>query len=382
MGFNQIGFGPKTSAFPGQAVSLASGQVYVLPSGQYMVLAGQYTFLQWYDPVSTLWRSIGNTVNSESLLITSDGTNYRLANLTGGVVGAIVTTAGSGYTNGIYYPSGFPLPIAPNWSLQLGTAVAPTVSFAAAGGSVPAQGLVVVGGAVATSIAITAAGSGYTRAPTILISPPPTGGLQATADCTISGGVINAVTVRNQGAGYTTAPTITVVNNPQDTTGSGAVLTASLTGSGTVTAITVPVNGVGMTSVPAITVTGGTAAATALGCLTATSVTFAGTASLSASLGVIGSALPAVTPVYTNPLHQEALFTPRMGFTQFATAATINTAYTLGNATLTQRITDGGLHMVAPGGVAICNGTTPTVPTAAPTVAAGGTSDVSMLIPV
>jgi len=97
---------------------------------------------------------------------------------------------------------------------------------------------------------------------------------------------------------------------------------------------------------------------------------------------LICSALPSITPSYTNPLYQEGLFVPRIGQTQYATAATINSAYTVGNSTLTSRILDGGLHMVVPGAVAVVNGTTPTAPTAAATVAAGGTTDVSYLMPV
>ena len=384
MGVNKIGFGPTTTAFPSIPISLSSGEIYVVPSGQYQVVPGLYTFLQWYDPVSTLWRPVQTVAQSDSFVLTSDGTNYRLANLTGTVVGAVVTTAGNNMTNGIYYPSGYTLPIPSNWSQQTGTSAIPSISFAAGGGSVTAQGLVIIGGAVNPTVTITAGGSGFTRPPTLLVSAPPQGGLQATMDCTISSGAISAVTVRNQGAGYTTAPTITIVNHPQDTTGTGATLTATLTGSGTVTGITVPINGVGMNAVPAITFTGGTGspAATALSCLTATSVTFAGTASLSSSLGLICSALPSITPSYTNPLYQEGLFVPRIGQTQYATAATINSAYTVGNSTLTSRILDGGLHMVVPGAVAVVNGTTPTAPTAAATVAAGGTTDVSYLMPV
>ena len=76
------------------------------------------------------------------------------------------------------------------------------------------------------SIAITNAGSGYSSAPNITISAPPTStqpNTTATATCTINGsGEIDAVTITEKGFGYLEAPTITLSGS------SGGVLTASL----------------------------------------------------------------------------------------------------------------------------------------------------------
>ena len=79
------------------------------------------------------------------------------------------------------------------------------------------------------SIAITNAGSGYTSAPNITISAPPTStqpNTTATATCTINGnGEINEVTITNDGFGYLEAPTITLSGS------GGGQLTASLAAS-------------------------------------------------------------------------------------------------------------------------------------------------------
>jgi len=365
MGINIIGYGTKGTANPSSTINLPAGGTYVIPSGQYQLLLGAYTFLQWYDPITQLWRVNSTVAQSDSFMITSDGFNYRLANLTGSVVGASVTNAGSGYTNGIYPPAA-----------QLGTAAAPSVTFAAAGGSVLAKGTVIVGGAINTTVAITAGGSNYTLPPTLIVSNPPAGGVPATATCTISGGAINAVTVTNQGAGYTVAPTIAVVNQQLDTTGSGAVLTvnATLTGSGGITAITVPQNGVGMTSVPAITFSpASTSAATAIMVFTITT----GVAQTSASnmgtgnVGFAGGNLATAQSINTNPAITTGLYVPRIATTGFNTTAA-------GGITFN----DSGLHQTVPAGIAYAVLSNGTISAAATAVAqtVGGVSDISYLV--
>jgi len=68
------------------------------------------------------------------------------------------------------------------------------------------------------------AGTGYTSAPTVVISAPPTGGIQAVATVTVTGGGLNVFTITNPGAGYTTAPTISFTGGG----GTGATATATL----------------------------------------------------------------------------------------------------------------------------------------------------------
>ena len=328
---NVMGFGVRGTSWPNTPINLTSGQVYTVPSGQYSAHLGPYTAVQQYDGVSQIWRFVEASTQSAPTIVSSDGFNVRLINMTGTAVGAVITNAGTGYTNGIY-PAG----------TGNGTAAAPTCTFAAGGGTVLATGNVIVGGAINSTVTITTAGSNYTRAPILVISAPPAGGVQATATCTISSGAINAVTVTNQGAGYTAAPTVTVVNAYGDTTGTGGVLTvnATLAGSGTVTAITMNNNGAGMTSVPAITFSpASTTAATAVMCFTALTLTGAsGATNTVGTYGLLGlSQVTAGSATLTNPAISTGVFVPRMAVAVATTAAT----------TYTSVILDGGLHQVA-----------------------------------
>jgi hypothetical protein len=380
---SKIGAGIQTVANPSTILSLPSGIPYVLPSAQWLVVPGKYTFLQNWDPTTYTWRAQGTPIGSDPNTVSADGFNSRLINLTGTVVGAVITNAGSGYTNGIYYPSGVIGPAGqtgiagnPNAVLQAGTAAAPSVTVAAGGGTNLAQGIVIVGGAINTTVTITAGGTGYTYPPTLVISNPPAGGWPATATCTISAGAINAVTVTNQGAGYSAAPTVTVVRHPLDNTGSGGVLTvnATLVGSGTVTGISFPINGAGHTSVPAISFSpASTTAATAIMCWTVTTANAQTNASHMAvgNVGIIGSSVTAGSATLTNPDYTTNLFTPTLGYTAYSTAA--------GGGTT---VVYGGLHQVVPTGIVyavLSDGTISAATTAvAPTM--GGVADTSLII--
>lgn len=93
------------------------------------------------------------------------------------------------------------------------------------------------------TIAKTSAGTGYTSAPTIVITPASgDAGINASATATITGGTINTITMTNGGSGYNTLPTITTTGggNPGIITGfSGLVagtnynaLTTTITATG------------------------------------------------------------------------------------------------------------------------------------------------------
>jgi hypothetical protein len=215
-------------------LTLSASESFILPAGTYLIAPGPYTSLQWLDPVTQIWRTI-NATNSEGFeAIDSDGANWRLANLTGCPIGALITNAGSGLTNGI------------------GT-TATGLTVTASSGSSTWQP--VVGGAINSTVTITAAGSGYLYPPILVFDAPPAGGIQASGVCTISAGVINAVTVTNQGAGYVVAPNITLINDPRDTAGTGGILTvnSTLAGSGTMTALYPTNQGTALTAVPTFT---------------------------------------------------------------------------------------------------------------------------------
>jgi hypothetical protein len=105
------------------------------------------------------------------------------------------------------------------------------------------------------SIGIVSKGSGYTSAPSVVISAPnQTNGVQATAIATISANAVSSVTLLEAGSGYTSSPTITF--NGGGGTGANAVASVTTFAQGTV-AILVTNGGVGFTSNPNVTVSGG-----------------------------------------------------------------------------------------------------------------------------
>lgn len=285
-------------------------------TGQFIVQLGQYTQLQQFDQATQNWQCVQVSPYSQ-VTVSSDGTNYRIVNSTGCPVGAVITNAGSAGTNGFfgYTMNGLGQGVAINiqsgvvalgnaiftitpsagastWNAIVGGAVNSTISFS--GGANVYNGNYGVNGAFGASTGgvLPSAGSLYTKAPIIVFSPPLNQGQQPyilpTATCTISGGAINAVTVTDQGAGLMSLPGITVVNQPGDTTGGGAVIgwltantgTAGLgagTGTGSVLAMWPASYGTAVTAVPTFTFGGtgapGSAAATAIMNFTVTSIT-------------------------------------------------------------------------------------------------------------
>jgi biotin carboxyl carrier protein len=131
------------------------------------------------------------------------------------------------------------------------TVVAPGTNYRQA----PAVNLVGAAEEVATASAtlgvsgvrVTQGGSGYTSAPTIVLDPPPAGGIQATASAVVAGGQVTSISVTNPGTGYTAAPTVTLNGGG----GSGAAAFAV----GGVAAINITNDGGnGYTSAPAVVV--------------------------------------------------------------------------------------------------------------------------------
>jgi len=97
--FSGPGLTPTLKGAVTNEITLAGGSVVLLqPAGWYYLGLGKYTTLQQYDPITGIWRTIGAGAPGDQYIY-SDGVNYRLANLTGCVVGALLTNAGSGYTS-------------------------------------------------------------------------------------------------------------------------------------------------------------------------------------------------------------------------------------------------------------------------------------------
>lgn len=305
---------------------LVGGEIWTVPPGNWSISCTQgLAQVQFLDPVSTLWRPI--KAAAQYKLLNSDGNNYRVANLTGCPVGAIVTNVGSGY-------------------VQSST----TVSVSA-GGSLWTP---IIGGAVNTSVTIgndskgNAGGTNFTYAPLLVVQAPPPGGVQATMTCTVSAGAINAVTVTNQGAGYTQAPGILVIPNPLDPA-LGLItiptLTATLTGAGELAALLCTNPGTPLTSVPTLTIAGAgsNAAATVVMCFTVTGATVgAGSGYGTGAAGIIataGGVVTAAAGAIVNPAISTAMFIPR----QAQISAPIS-----GGALGTPVVVDGGLFQAAP----------------------------------
>lgn len=337
-------------------LTLAAGQTQIIPAGQYYVQPGNYTFIQTRDPITGTWRMMGHSPGV-ARFVNSDGQNYRLANLTGCAIGALMTNVGSGYTS------------------------APTVAASSGSSAFTA----VVGGAINSTVTVTTAGAGYIHPPTLIFSAPPAGGIQASGVAVVSAGAISSVTVTNQGGGYTVAPTITVVPSPLDTITTTAVLTvnATLTGSGTVVGLLCTDHGTPLTSVATLSFTGGggaSAAATLVGCYAATGFTVAvngaGYGNAQPMLLQTGGGVTAGTPgAVVNPQLGAGLFVPRQ--------ANISLTSTAGGIIQTSGavINDAGLFQAVPLGFVLAGGTGLATTTAGATVTIGGVSDTSLIFP-
>jgi phage tail sheath protein FI len=144
----------------------------------------------------------------------------------GGITGYTVTSAGSGYTN------------------------APTVVITPAAGDTGtgATAQAILSGAPLTGITVSSGGTGYTS-PSIQIVGG--GGTGATAHAVVQGGVITSVVIDSAGSGYTSSPTVNVTDN----SGTGASFGAAI-GTSTIVSV-VPVNqGSGYKKTPTVTLTG------------------------------------------------------------------------------------------------------------------------------
>lgn len=257
------------------AIILNGGTACLVPAGEYIVLTPSNGQVEWWDPQAQIWRAALEA--SAGGWIFSDGTNYRLHNLTGTITSTTISNAGSGMTNGIgATATGVSLTVAATNTTGYQTALIDSI----------------VGGSVAAPT-VTQAGSGFLVPPAIVIDAPPVGGIQATAYATMTaGGGISSITMGAVGAGYVSTPNFYIIPQPRYYTGGptgsfaaasvpapgtvnpanalpgnqnttlgtgGALLTpVALTGSGTLTGIIVVAPGSGYTtSSPTVTVTGG-----------------------------------------------------------------------------------------------------------------------------
>lgn len=204
---------------PTNRLSLAPGESWVVPRGNWQIGLGHYLILQYLDPITNTWASSsGAAYERGPVFVSGDGFNIRVANMLGCPIGAVVAALGSAYVQ------------------------ASTTIVATPGNS---TWLPIVGGALAVvGGTLTSNGAGYGVAPIVLIPAPPgpannangVGGIPATAWAAISSGTVSGVTLNNPGAGYPTAPIGVIVPSPFDpnlSTGiTQATVAFSLTGTG------------------------------------------------------------------------------------------------------------------------------------------------------
>lgn len=372
LGGNGIGLGLRGKV--NNVVTVPAGSAYLVPAGNYQINLGPYSELQYLDPVTGIWRT--QLWPGQDGQFAIDGSNFRIANLTGCPVAAVITTATlTGAVTGI-------------------GVTATTITITPSSGS--STWCPVVGGAISTTCltGVTGAtvGAGYLFPPTAIISAPPPGGLQATAHVTgipTTGALLAAqVIIDNQGAGYPLLSTgvanasLTLINDPRDTVGTGASVRLALTGTGQLTGLYPLTQGVPLTGVPTLAFSTGIAGATALMNFTVTSfvtgmtgVTFAtGTTPMLMSIGNISSAVAA----WTNPIHEKLATFPRPARIQ--TGLVSNAVTTTGAV-----VEDGGFgiqvapNLVFAGQLLAITGITGTTPNAA---IVGGTIDYSWLQPI
>lgn len=318
-------------------VSLAPGQELPIPRGRYWIDPGPYCVVQFLDGVSGSWRGF-NSARPSPVVVDSDGFNFRVANLTGCAVAAIVTTAGTSYVQ------------------------SSTTITSSAGGSLWQA---VVGGLVNTTITVSAAGAGYGVPPLVFLPPPPNPGVPASAVAVISSGTVSSITVLNQGAGYTSAPTPQILPNPSDPNFLSGSITSqatgvtTLVGSGTLAAVLCTNNGASFSTVPSLTVAGAgsSGAATIVPMWTCTSISITSGGAGYSTTGGISSVggIPSAVAAHTNPAVELTGYVPRP-LAAGITAATGGTITTIGT------IYDGGLFTGTPtvfvqGGAASTNAT-------------------------
>lgn len=320
----------------GNEVTLSPGDAWPIPRGRYWISPGGYCVIQFYDPVTTTWRGLSSSRTSP-VLLDSDGFNFRVANMTGCAVGAIVTNGGSAYVQG-------------------STTVTPS-----AGNSTWQP---VVGGRISTTVSISAAGAGYTVPPMVFIPPPPSPGVQATAVAVLSSGTVSSITVINQGAGYQTAPVPVITPNPMDpgylsgAITSGATAVTTLVGAGTLSAVLCTNAGTAFSTVPSLTIAGaGTSAAATIvpmWTLTGESITSGGAGYTTGDYITTVGGIPSATPAYTNPETELTGYIPRPAMIGIAAAgggtiSTIGTVY------------DSGLFLGTPTALAVFGSTPATI---------------------
>ena len=308
--------------------TLAGGDALVIPNGAHWVDPGSVGVIQYNDPVTGIWRGLASARGQPQMII-SDGFSWRIANLTGCPVAAIVVVGGSAYVAG-------------------GVSVTPSA------GNSTWQALV---GGQCSVVTVGAAGSGYGVAPLVLIPAPPSPGVAATAYASISAGTVSGVTLNNVGAGYTTAPVAAIVPSPFDpnfNSATGATVTLGLVSAGSISAVLCTNPGAPLSNLTTLTLTaagavGSGASISAVVMQTVTAATTGPSGGFTAAEIVTIGGVPAGVPQWTNPEVEPTTYRPRPA----------NIGLTISSGTISATtIFDGGLFLGTPTAAVIGSGST------------------------
>ena len=211
--------------------------------------------------------------SAPTVTITGGGGSGATASVTiaaGGVSGLTLTAPGSGYTSAptVTFAGGGGTGAAATCTLTATggvTAVAvsnggayyertPTVALTGGGGS-GATATALLAATTLANLQVNNAGSGYNNRLAAVLTGG--GGAGAAGLAVINGsGQITAVVPIALGSGYTTAPTVTLAYTGTGSGGSGATVTANISG-GQVTSYTVTAAGSGYLPSPVVSITGG-----------------------------------------------------------------------------------------------------------------------------
>ena len=136
-----------------------------------------------------------------------------------------------------------------------GSGYVPKVTISGGNPRRAATAVLVVGADGTLSVNLTNPGSGYRSAPTITISPAPTGGVNAVARAQMLNGTVQEINMTNPGAGYTAGATVTIANTPVGANFAQATADATVDiNTGQLSALTVTDAGFGYTAAPAVTI--------------------------------------------------------------------------------------------------------------------------------
>ena len=344
---SQLGNAPPDAAT--NRICLAPGDTLPIPAGDWFVNTGQYSMLQFADPITGLWSQGPNAAWAGGhQFVVSDGFNVRVANLLGCPLSATVAAYGTG------------------------TYVQSTTTITATPGN--STWLPIIGGALG-GLSLIAAGAGYGVAPEVFIPAPPpasnnvngVGGIPAAAYAVISSGTVSGVTFTNPGAGYPSGVTLVLVPSPTDPNLSAGITNAtisfSVVNAGSLTGALCTNNGAPLSNPNqfTLTVTGAGSAASLTGnvlqTVTAGSVSGFGLGygTVSALLTTVGG-VPAAGSISLNPDGNGLAWRPRPA----QIGLTVTGAGSL--ATQVGTIYDGGLFLTsaAPGFVLQLNPITAT----------------------